>query len=138
MRTWAEVVARLEEHFTIAIRGEDWVGIRHGSDPEAPAAQKVKVSLTSALGRPWLAIVAEVIDAHVLDPEAAVAINHELVVGALMVEDGRLLLQQLVPLTGLDIVDLRRVVLYVARLAEFLRRWGEPGTSREAFAHYAE
>lgn len=115
---WSSIVAMVEAHFAIAIRGEGWVGIRHRS---GSTATKIKIEVRSALGRPWVVVTADVLSAKNLLPDTALAVNWNLEVGALHLEDDQLLLRHQLPATDLDVVDLRRVIHYLGIQAGRIR-----------------
>ena len=129
---WPEVVASVAASFEIAIRGDDWVGVLHQD-------QKVKVAQLTALGQPFVTIVTDVFERDAIDAGVALALNNALPIGAIEVEDHRVLLRATVPMTGLDPVYLRRIILHVARQGAHMRKMGtvrDLGTG--LFTHYAE
>lgn len=130
--TWNDVLASVRTWFAVAIDGEDWVGlVREGT--------RIKLVRLVHLGRPFVAVIGDVFEATRLDAEAVLALNNALSIGALELEDHRLLLRAMLPLAGLDDIDLRRVILHVCRqVAHMQKMLPAVAPSPAAFVHYAD
>lgn len=113
--SWPAIVAMVDAEFHITLRGEDWVGLRH------PATVKVKVQLTTELGRSWVRITSDVMAAHAIPAMTARMIKHGVSVGALQIEDDRVLLQHRIAVEGLHVIELRRVIHDLGTGAQHLR-----------------
>ncbi|MCE9578004.1 MAG: hypothetical protein K8W52_33035 [Deltaproteobacteria bacterium] len=135
---WADVVACARQHFAVVITGEQWFGIRYSATADDPDAVKIRVAGVRALDLPHVLVVAEVFAADVLDPAAALQLNHTLQVGALEIEDQKLLLRQLLPATGLDELTLRRTILYIARQTEHMRKLSRVPAQHSLFDHLVD
>lgn len=129
--SWEHVAAVVRESFAVVIEGDGWVGVAHES-------AKVKVLRTVVLGRPFVAVIGDVFEVGILDPVTILQLNHALPIGALEDEDGRLLLRAMLPLAGLDDVDLRRVVLHVGRQTAHLQSKRTEGAHAVALLHYVD
>jgi hypothetical protein len=93
------------------------------------------------LGRSFATIIGDALGASDLDPQTVLELNCALSIGAFEVEGQRLLLRAMLPLAGLDDVDLRRVILHVCRqVAHVQRKVRAPARpiNRAAFLHYAD
>jgi len=129
---WEDALASVRRWFQVVVEGDRWVGVEW-------EGAKVKVSSVEVLGRQFVAVIGDVFAANILDAQTVLALNHALPIGALENEDGELLLRAMLPLTGLDDVDLRRVVLHVCRQTAHMQ--SKQSTSAKhpiAFYHYTD
>lgn len=133
--SWTDVVACTRSWFTVVIETEEFVGISW-------EGARIKIVRTEVLGRSFVAVIGDALDASALDPSTVLALNHALSIGAFEIEDQRLLLRAMLPVTGLDEVDLRRVILHVCRqVAHVQRKVSEtPASAHDpaTFLHYAD
>ena len=130
---WDDVVACARSSFDVVIEGEQWIGFLHREDEADADPPKVKISMFTALGQPYVAITADLFDAALLDPGVALQLNHALPIAAIEREDDRILLRATVPLVGLGVVYFRRIALHVARQAAHMRRArGRAGTAESS------
>jgi hypothetical protein len=129
--SWPAIVEMIDAHFEIRIRGEHWIGLRHGG------FVKVKVQLVTELGRDWVVTTADVMAANLLPAATALMINRVLSVGALQIEDDRMLLQHRLPAEGIGVIDLRRVIQYIGSQAQHLCVRGAP-LQTTALDYYAD
>lgn len=140
--TWEELSELVDKHYPVAARGEGWIGlVYHASAPGSPPDTETRVKLihVAALGRPHVAIVADVCGSQALDSTLCLRINQALPVGALEIEADRLLLRHTLPLDSLNPPALLDAILFIAQQSAHMKQTRTPSPdAHHVQRHYAD
>lgn len=135
MPTWQEVKAHLHQRLTINIDEPTWLGLAWKIEgPSAQVLQGQRIELISALGKPHLLILCDVVAVERLDPLEMLIHNTTLAYGALAVTQGTYIIRQVYPLDELTYPLLDTALEFIAHEAGRLRHRSELAASLKIFA----
>ena len=120
MQAWRTVQQQLRE--TFMVRHEDGSSTQLMVNPPGGERSWLTVQLHRESVRPWDRLLAPVCAEYLVDPRAALQANATLVVGSLAAQAGMCVLQQCLPLEGLDRQNLAVSIVSLVHEAGRLRR----------------
>lgn len=144
---WLRLVAALRGEAPIVSEGSQWLALRYrGEDDREEQAQYIKVALVRVLNMPHVYIAAHAGPVGLLPALVALRWNHELEIGALVLEQEHWLLAGQLPLVGAAVERVCSVLAYFRAQLRRIRsgllttaeRGPEPSTSVGCISHWAD